>query len=86
MTIASLSAVFRATDRELWLLTSQAGDRRGGLIATCVAEASIVPDMPRVLVCLARHHATSALVRMPSSRYPVQWIAGAMLAIIQGCP
>jgi flavin reductase (DIM6/NTAB) family NADH-FMN oxidoreductase RutF len=59
-----ISTVFRATDRELWLLTAQAGDRRGGLIATCVAEASIAPEMPRILVGLARHHATWELVNV----------------------
>jgi flavin reductase (DIM6/NTAB) family NADH-FMN oxidoreductase RutF len=58
----NLTAVFRATDRELWLLTARAGDRRGGLIATFVSEASIAPEMPRVLVGLARQHATWELV------------------------
>ncbi len=62
MNPVAISTVFRATDRELWLLTAQAGNRRGGLIATCVAEASIAPEMPRVLVGLARHHATWELV------------------------
>jgi flavin reductase (DIM6/NTAB) family NADH-FMN oxidoreductase RutF len=60
---AAISAVFRSTDRELWLLTAQAGDRRGGLIATHVSEASIVPEMPRVVVGVARHHATCELVQ-----------------------
>jgi len=59
MTAASL---FARTDRELWLLTAAAGDRRGGLIATFVSQASIVPDLPRVLVGLAKQHYTWELI------------------------
>src|SRR5213078_3800168 len=49
-------------DRELWLVTAQAGGRRGGLVATFVTSASIVPEMPRMLVGLARQHHTWGLV------------------------
>jgi flavin reductase (DIM6/NTAB) family NADH-FMN oxidoreductase RutF len=49
-------------DRELWLVTSQAGERRGGLIATFVSQASLVPDLPRVLVGIARQHHTWELI------------------------
>src|SRR5262245_22118856 len=49
-------------DRELWLVTAQAGGRRGGLIATHVSSASIVPEMPRMLLGLARQHFTWELV------------------------
>jgi flavin reductase (DIM6/NTAB) family NADH-FMN oxidoreductase RutF len=56
------AVLFARTDRELWLLTARAGDRRGGLIATFVGQASIVPDLPRVLVGLAKQHHTWGLV------------------------
>src|SRR5215831_15768169 len=59
---AAIANVFAQLDRELWLLTAAAGDRRGGLIATFVSQASIVPEMPRVLVGLARQHHTWGLV------------------------
>ena len=59
---AAHSTLFARLDRELWLVTAQAGGRRGGLIATFVSEASIVPDLPRVLVGLARQHHTWGLV------------------------
>ncbi len=59
MTAASL---FARTDRELWLLTAAAGGRRGGLIATFVSQASIVPDLPRVVDGLAKQHHTHGLV------------------------
>jgi flavin reductase (DIM6/NTAB) family NADH-FMN oxidoreductase RutF len=59
---AAIANVFAQLDHELWLLTAAAGDRRGGLIATFVNQASIVPEMPRVLVGLARQHYTWGLV------------------------
>jgi flavin reductase (DIM6/NTAB) family NADH-FMN oxidoreductase RutF len=58
----SAATLFAQTDREIWLLTSQAESQRGGLIATFVNAASIVPEMPRVLVGLAKHHHTHGLV------------------------
>ena len=47
------AALFGRTDRELWLVTASAGGGRGGLIATFVSQASIGPDLPRVVVGLA---------------------------------
>jgi flavin reductase (DIM6/NTAB) family NADH-FMN oxidoreductase RutF len=49
-------------DSEVWLVTAQAGSVRGGLIATFVCQASIVAEMPRVLLGLARQHHTWAVV------------------------
>jgi flavin reductase (DIM6/NTAB) family NADH-FMN oxidoreductase RutF len=62
VSLADASNVFAQLDRELWLLTARAGPRRGGLIATFVNQASIVPALPRVLVGLARLHHTHGLV------------------------
>jgi flavin reductase (DIM6/NTAB) family NADH-FMN oxidoreductase RutF len=59
---AGAAEIFRRLDRELWLVTAAAGDRRGGLIATFVSQASIVPGLPRVLLGLARQHQTWELV------------------------
>jgi flavin reductase (DIM6/NTAB) family NADH-FMN oxidoreductase RutF len=56
------TTLFRRLDRELWLITAQAGARRGGLIATFVNQASIVPEYPRMVVGLARHHHTWSLI------------------------
>src|SRR5262245_38191132 len=56
------SEVFRTIARELWLLTVSAGPRRGGLIATFVTQASLVPELPRILIGLANHHHSRALV------------------------
>jgi flavin reductase (DIM6/NTAB) family NADH-FMN oxidoreductase RutF len=60
---AAVANVFKQTDRELWLVTAQAGGRRSGLISTSVNEASIVPALPRVIVGLSRQHATWELVQ-----------------------
>jgi flavin reductase (DIM6/NTAB) family NADH-FMN oxidoreductase RutF len=62
MNAADIASVFALTDRELWLLTAAASGRQGGLIATFVNQASIVPELPRVLVGLAKQHHTWALV------------------------
>jgi flavin reductase (DIM6/NTAB) family NADH-FMN oxidoreductase RutF len=58
----AIANVFAPLDRELWLLTSRSGARRGGLIATFVNQASIVPAMPRVAAGVARQHFTWELI------------------------
>ncbi len=62
MDTTAAATLFAWLDREIWLVTAQAGTRRGGLIATFVNPASIVPDMPRMLVGLSRQHQTRELV------------------------
>ncbi len=62
MAESAASALFRRLDRELWVVTTRSGERRGGLIATFVSQASLAPDLPRVVVGLANQHATSELV------------------------
>jgi flavin reductase (DIM6/NTAB) family NADH-FMN oxidoreductase RutF len=47
---------------ELWVVTAKLGERSGGLIATFVSAASIAPECPRVVVGLAKQHATWELV------------------------
>jgi flavin reductase (DIM6/NTAB) family NADH-FMN oxidoreductase RutF len=56
------SALLDQTDRELWLVTAQTGTQRSGLIATYICNASLVPDLPRVLVGLAKQHHTRGLI------------------------
>jgi flavin reductase (DIM6/NTAB) family NADH-FMN oxidoreductase RutF len=57
-----IAALFGQLDREVWLVTARAGSRQGGLIATFVSQASIVPDLPRMLVGIARQHFTWELI------------------------
>ncbi len=56
------SEVFGRLDREVWLVTSGAEGRRGGLIATFVGPVSLPPGLPRVLVGLGKSHFTRELV------------------------
>jgi flavin reductase (DIM6/NTAB) family NADH-FMN oxidoreductase RutF len=56
------SSLFQRLDRELWVVTAQSGARRGGLIATFVSQASIVPELPRMIVGIAQHHHTWHLI------------------------
>ena len=62
MSDPAAAALFQRLDRELWLVTASAAERRGGLIATFVSQASLVPDLPRVLVGIAKHHHTWGLI------------------------
>jgi flavin reductase (DIM6/NTAB) family NADH-FMN oxidoreductase RutF len=52
----------RAVDPALWLVTAAHAGARGGLIATFVTNASLVPDEPRVALGVAKHHFTWRLV------------------------
>jgi flavin reductase (DIM6/NTAB) family NADH-FMN oxidoreductase RutF len=52
----------RLLNSEIWLVTAAHEQRRGGLIATFVTHASIVPDMPRMLIGIAKQHHTSTLI------------------------
>src|SRR5947199_8069586 len=49
-------------DPALWLVTADHAGARGGLIATFVSDASLVPEEPRVLAGIAKHHFTWRLV------------------------
>jgi flavin reductase (DIM6/NTAB) family NADH-FMN oxidoreductase RutF len=49
-------------DPLLWIVTACVGDRMGGLVATNVNSASIIPECPRVIAGLAHSHHTWELV------------------------
>lgn len=76
-------ALFAQLDRELWLLTAAADGRRGGLIATFVSQASLVPELPRVLVGVAKQHHTWGLIEASDAfglhlldEAHVEWVHG----------
>jgi flavin reductase (DIM6/NTAB) family NADH-FMN oxidoreductase RutF len=56
------ATIFDRLDREVWIVTARAGARTGGLLATFVSQASIVLELPRVLVGLAKQHHTHELI------------------------
>ena len=62
MDVSQISKVYAQLDPPLWLVTAAAGGRRGGLIATTVAQASIVSEMPRQLITVNKRHHTHALI------------------------
>ena len=63
----AFAEIFDRLDRELWLITAQAGERRSGLIATYVSRVSLVPELPRLTIALAKHHFTHALIEQSGS-------------------
>ncbi|WP_165227848.1 flavin reductase family protein [Aquisphaera insulae] len=63
MAVLDASRMFDDLDRPLWVVTAAAPDgRRGGCIATFVLGISLVPELPRACIALARHHHTRELV------------------------
>src|SRR5947209_5292564 len=59
---STVQGILRSLDRAVWIITSSHGDAIGGLVATFVSEASLVPAMPRLAVGIARHHYTWELI------------------------
>jgi flavin reductase (DIM6/NTAB) family NADH-FMN oxidoreductase RutF len=62
VSIEAASEIFDRLDRELWIITARSGDRSSGLVATYVANVSLVPALPRVTIALAKHHFTHELI------------------------
>ena len=60
--MSDIADILRLIDREIWLVTASHEERRGGLIATFVSQASIVPQAPRMLVGIAKQHHTWGLI------------------------
>ena len=57
-----IDSVFRSINREIWIVTSAAGERRGGLVATWVSQSSLDPNQPMVAVGIAPNHFTAELI------------------------
>jgi flavin reductase (DIM6/NTAB) family NADH-FMN oxidoreductase RutF len=57
-----IDEVFRLVNRQVWIVTSAADDRRGGLVATWVSQASIDPERPVVAAAIAANHFTRELI------------------------
>lgn len=57
-----IDGILRLVDREIWIVTAAHEDRRGGLTATWVSQASIDSARPLVLIGLAPNHHTAQLV------------------------
>ncbi len=75
---AAIAEVFHLYDPPVWLVTAAHAGRRGGLIATSAARASIVPDLPRMSIGIARQHHTWGLIQ-GSGRFALHLLAPADL-------
>lgn len=60
--MSDVEKLFQSLASPIWLVSAQAADDRGGLIATFVSNASIVSEMPRVLVGIGKSHHTCSLI------------------------
>lgn len=62
MDVAQISKVYAQLDPPLWLVTAAHGTQHGGFIATTVAQASIVSELPRQLITVNKRHFTHTLI------------------------
>jgi flavin reductase (DIM6/NTAB) family NADH-FMN oxidoreductase RutF len=62
MDVHQVGRVFGQIDREIWIITAAHDGRRTGLVVTFVTSASIVPEMPRLIVGVAKTHETWKLI------------------------
>jgi flavin reductase (DIM6/NTAB) family NADH-FMN oxidoreductase RutF len=62
MSIEPASEIFDGLDRELWVVTARSGERTSALVATYVDNVSLVPELPRVTIAIAKHHFTHELI------------------------
>lgn len=77
--IAAIEEIFHLYDPPLWLVTSRAQERRGGLIATSAVRASIIAELPRMLIALAKQHHTWELIES-SGRFALHLLPAETLA------
>ena len=62
MDATSIAAILGKLDQEVFVLTAADGDRRSGQIATWVMPATIIPQVPRLLVGVGRLTYTRELI------------------------
>ncbi|MGC4003824.1 MAG: flavin reductase family protein [Pirellulales bacterium] len=58
----SIEQIMKMVNREVWIVTSASVERRGGLVATWVLQASLDPERPVVVTGIAPNHYTSELI------------------------
>jgi flavin reductase (DIM6/NTAB) family NADH-FMN oxidoreductase RutF len=62
-----IDQLLRCLDRELWVVTAASEGTLGGLVATFVSPISIVPELPRMAVAIAKQHRTWELIEASGS-------------------
>jgi flavin reductase (DIM6/NTAB) family NADH-FMN oxidoreductase RutF len=58
-----MQKVLSLLDGTAWIITSGSAGDTGGLVATFVNNASLVPALPRLVIGIARHHYTWELIQ-----------------------
>jgi flavin reductase (DIM6/NTAB) family NADH-FMN oxidoreductase RutF len=76
-----IAKIIERIDQELWIVTAAHEGRQGGLVATFVSPASIVPDMPRIIVGLDKRHETWRLIE-GSNAFAVHLIDESQLDLV----
>ena len=79
--VALSQMAMQVLDREIWIITAEQGERRGGLVATWVSWASIDPASPQLLISLARNHYTAELVE-DSGRFAAHLITAEQMDLM----
>jgi len=83
--IDAVRSVYDLYDPPLWLVTAaestEPHSSRGGCIATFVARASIVPELPRMIAGIARQHYTWRMIEA-SGRFAVHLLAADGLDLV----
>src|SRR5262245_28765054 len=67
MDVTEINKVYGQLDPPVWLVTASGRGRRGGLIATTVAQASIVETMPRLLITIDKRQNTHSLIEISNA-------------------
>jgi flavin reductase (DIM6/NTAB) family NADH-FMN oxidoreductase RutF len=80
-THSRIQDIFRLVDRELWIVTAATESRRGGLVATWVAQASLDPESPVVLIAIAANHFTAELIN-ECGRFAAHLIRGDQIDLV----
>lgn len=62
-----ITNLFQSLDPPLWIVTARGRSGAGGLLATVVNQASIVPNMPRVTTGISKQHFTHTLIEESES-------------------
>ena len=60
--LEAIQSVFALLDREVWIVTAAAGERRGGLAASWVFQTSLDPQRPTCAIGVAANHFTAELI------------------------
>ncbi len=60
--LQAIDQVIRLINREVWIVTAQAHDQRGGLLASWVTQASLDPARPVMVAGIAPNHFTADLI------------------------